>query len=125
MLTISSNQFEIANQILEVKETSNDVKALSDIEKINQMLDCLSKFGYDLTSAKKLDERLRLEYPEINQLCMFNLSNDGSTSQPVTYGADVIIVKDRLNTDKFGILLSVLIKHKRISTIQDFVEVVR
>lgn len=125
MLTISSNQYEIANKILDLKETSDDVKAVSDIEKINQMLEGLSKFGYDLSFAKRLDERLRLEYPEIDQLCMFNFSNGGSSSQLVTYGVDVIIVKDRLNTDKYGILLSVLFKHKRISTIQEFVEVVR
>jgi hypothetical protein len=112
-----------AYDIMNIKSTYDDVKALSDIAQANTTLNELKNCGIFYSSvrvtAQMLDARLRNDYPEIIELqqCVNALSritlhpqNAPSSKPPEVYA---------LHMDICGICASVLIKHHIISCIKD------
>ena len=75
-----------------------------------------------ICTAKQLNGRINRDYPEISQMHQVAISmvsfvpqNRGNSMSE--YEA---VLKD-LKSDKFGIYVAVLLKHKKISCIKDFI----
>lgn len=71
-----------------------------------------------------LNERLRKEYPEIQNMCSaintMRMNREGKGNVQLTNICDEL--KENLKIDRFGILIGVLIKHKVISDIKEFIQ---
>ncbi len=115
----------MVEKIIEAKSTSDDIKAFNDIGDINYMLNIAQPTVEFIYNAKQLNEKINRDYPEINQ--MHQVAMNMVSFVPGSRGNSIseydAILKD-LRSDKFGIYIAVLLKHKKISCIKDFIRCV-
>ena len=76
-----------------------------------------------VNAAKRLDIRINEDYPEINEMHSIasNMAKPARIDQDKLFFEYDAILKD-LNSDLYGILASVLLKHGKISCIKEFIE---
>ena len=94
------------------KSKSDELKAFTNLQ-INRDYQC---------DAIKLNQRLREEYPSIEKL--LNLGRrmvNNSVNNNTRYDVVSAIIID-LNADKYGIYVDVLLKHKVINDMKEFIE---
>lgn len=111
-----------ANVLLELRSTKDDKKAAEDIEQIDIMIAKREDSIEYLNDARKLDEKIKREYPIIVKLinivnCLPSLPSHTNTKKD-----DVYVVVENLKADVCGVLLDVLIKHNVISDVKDFID---
>lgn len=116
-------QVELAVKLIDGKSKYDDIKALNDVTQINTMINTAKPTVEFVNAAKQLDKRINEDYPEINE--MHNIASNVATPakiyQDKLFSEYDAILKD-LNSDLYGILASVLLKHGKISCIKEFIE---
>lgn len=98
------------------------MKAFIDVNDINNMIRNLQINRDYQCDAIKLNQRLREECPNIEKL--LNLGRrmvNNSVNNNTRYDVVSAIIAD-LNADKYGIYVDVLLKHKVINDMKEFIE---
>lgn len=114
-----------ALKLINSKETADDIKAGNDLDEVLKMKDNLkssSASNYQ-KAAEDLDKRLSYEYPQIKLLCLAaNALRMFMPKLPQPYYTDYNEqLISFLETDYYGILASVLLKHNIIYDVKDFI----
>lgn len=123
MIHFYKNQVELAERIIDVKSTYDDIKAADDLNEINYMLNIAQPTLDFVNTAKKTHERINRDYPEIKEMHVVAAgmaSTLGMQSKMPYSEYDGIL--ENLKSDMFGILLSVLWKHGVVSGVKEFIE---
>ncbi len=125
MIHFYKEQVEFAVKLLEIKSKYDDIKASKDVTEINTMINIAKPTVEFVNAAKQLDKRINADYPEIKEMhnIASNMANPVSICQDKSFSEYDAILKD-LNSDLYGILASVLLKHGKISCIKEFIETV-
>ena len=123
MIHFYREQVELAIKLIDAKSKHDDIKALNDVNEINIMLNTAKPTVEFVNLAKQLDKRINEDYPEIDEMHKIasNMANPVGLYQERSCSEYDAILKD-LNSDLYGILASVLLKHEKISCIKEFIE---
>lgn len=123
MIHFYREQVELAMKLIDTKSKQDDIKALNDLNEINFMINTAKSTVEFVNAARQLNKRINEDYPEINEMhnIASNMANPASLCQNKSYSEYDAILKD-LNSDLYGILASVLLKHGKISCIKEFIE---
>lgn len=108
--------------LIDEKSKSDELKAFTDVNDINNMIRNLQINRDYQCDAIKLNQRLREEYPNIEKL--LNLGRrmvNNSVNNNTRYDVVSAIIAD-LNADKYGIYVDVLLKHEVINDMKKFIE---
>ena len=111
-----------AIELIDGKSKSDELKAFTDVNDINNMIRNLQINRDYQCDAIKLNQRLREEYPNIEKL--LNLGRrmvNNSVNNNTRYDVVSAVIVD-LNADKYGIYVDVLLKHKVINDMKEFIE---
>lgn len=111
-----------AIELIDGKSKSDELKTFTDVNDINNMIRNLQINRDYQCDAIKLNQRLREEYPNIEKL--LNLGRrmvNNSVNNNTRYDVVSAIIVD-LNADKYGIYVDVLLKHKVINDMKEFIE---
>lgn len=124
MIRLHQNLKQKALDIIDVRSTKDDIKAGNDLNELSQMMQRLKVSSDCISEAENLDKRIQKEYPEIKMLCdagnTLHTSNTKQTQPSYNNYNEQLI--GFLNTDRFGVFASVLLKHNIISAVKDFIE---
>ena len=108
--------------LIDEKSKSDELKAFTDVNDINNMIRNLQINRDYQCDAIKLNQRLREEYPSIEKLLNLGRSMvNNSVGNNTIYDVVSAIIAD-LNADKYGIYLDVLLKHEVINDMKKFIE---
>lgn len=123
MIHFYKEQVEFALKLIEIKSKYDDIKASKDVTEIKTMINTAKPTVEFVNAAKQLDKRINADYPEIDEMhnIASNMANPVSMCQDKSFSEYDAILKD-LNSDLYGILASVLLKHGKISCIKEFIE---
>lgn len=123
MIHFYKQQVESALKLIDIKSKYDDIKASNDVTEIKTMINIANPTAEFVNAAKQLDKRINEDYPEINEMhnIASNMANPASICQDKPFSEYDAILKD-LNSDVYGILASVLLKHGKISYIKEFIE---
>lgn len=112
-----------ACRIVESKGNADDIKAGRDLQEINRVMALDMNNYFNVQRGMELDKRLMKEYPEIQLMCSIadNMLPNKVEKVQMKSSAGNQILK-LLETDRYGILARVLIKHKEISEIKAFIK---
>ncbi len=123
MIHFYKEQVELAVKLVDIKSKYDDIKASKDVTEINTMVNTAKPTVEFVNAAKQLDKRVNEDYPEINEMhnIASNMANPVSLCQDKTF-SEYDAILESLNSDLYGILASVLLKHGKISCIKDFIE---
>ena len=111
-----------AIELIDGKSKSDELKAFTDVNDINNMIINLQINRDDQCDAIKLNQRLREEYPSIEKLLNLGRSMvNNSVGNNTIYDVVSAIIAD-LNADKYGIYVDVLLKHEVINDMKTFIE---
>ncbi len=123
MIHFYKEQVELAVKLVDIKSKYDDIKASKDVAEIEAMIHTAKPTVEFVNAAKQLDKRINEDYPEINEMhnIASNMANPARICQDKLFSEYDAILKD-LNSDLYGILASVLLKHGKISCIKEFIE---
>ena len=111
-----------AIELIDGKSKSDELKAFTDVNDINNMIINLQINRDYQWDAIKLNQRLREEYPSIEKLLNLGRSMvNNSVGNNTIYDVVSAIIAD-LNADKYGIYVDVLLKHEVINDMKEFIE---
>ena len=111
-----------AIELIDGKSKSDELKAFTDVNDINNMIINLQINRDYQCDAIKLNQRLREEYPSIEKLLNLGRSMvNNSVGNNTIYDVVSAIIAD-LNADKYGIDVDVLLKHEVINDMKKFIE---
>ena len=111
-----------AIELIDEKSKSDELKAFTDVNDINNMIRNLQINRDYQCYAIKLNQRLREEYPSIEKLLDLGRSMiNNSVGNNIIYDVVSAIIAD-LNADKYGIYVDVLLKHEVINDMKKFIE---
>ena len=111
-----------AIELIDGKSKSDELKAFTDVNDINNMIINLQINRDYQGDAIKLNQRLREEYPSIEKLLNLGRSMvNNSVGNNTIYDVVSAIIAD-LNADKYGIYVDVLLKHEVINDMKKFIE---
>lgn len=111
-----------AIELIDGKSKSDELKAFTDVNDINNMIRNLQINRDYQCDAIKLNQRLREEYPSIEKLLNLGRSMvNNSVGNNTIYDVVSAIIAD-LNADKYGIYVDVLLKHEVINDMKKFIE---
>lgn len=115
---------DTALKLIDMKGTVDDIKAGENISKIEAAgwIDNEETF---VNTAAVLDEYLKNTYPLIEKLCEAGtamLQAMGISDNSAGFISETKRLQDSLVTDYYGILVSVLVKHKVISHVKEFIK---
>ena len=111
-----------AIELIDGKSKSDELKAFTDVNDINNMIRNLQINRDYQCYAIKLNQRLREEYPSIEKLLNLGRSMvNNSVGNHTIYDVVSAIIAD-LNADKYGIYADVLLKHEVINDMKKFIE---
>lgn len=123
MIHFYREQVELAKKLIDTKSKQDDIKALNDINEINFVIKTAIPTVEFVNAAKRLNKRINEDYPEIDEMHKIasNMTNPIRLRKEKTFSEYDAILSD-LNSDVYGILASVLLKHEKISCIKEFIE---
>lgn len=108
--------------LIDGKSKSDELKAFTDVNDINNMIRNLQINRDYQWDAIKLNQRLREEYPSIEKLLNLGRSMvNNSVGNNTIYDVVSAIIAE-LNADKYGIYVDVLLKHEVINDMKEFIE---
>lgn len=111
-----------AIELIDGKSKSDELKAFTDVNDINNMIINLQINRDYQCDTIKLNQRLREEYPSIEKLLNLGRSMvNNSVGNNTIYDVVSAIIAD-LNADKYGIYVDVLLKHEVINDMKKFIE---
>lgn len=111
-----------AIELIDGKSKSDELKAFTDVNDINNMIRNLQINRDYQCYAIKLNQRLREEYPSIEKLLNLGRSMvNNSVGNNTIYDVVSAIIAD-LNADKYGIYVDVLLKYEVINDMKKFIE---
>lgn len=122
MMCFEKDLVNKAIALIDEKSKSDELKAFTDVNDINNMIRNLQINRDYQCDAIKLNQRLREEYPNIEKL--LNLGRrmvNNSVGNNTIYDVVSAIIAD-LNADKYGIYVDVLLKHEVINDMKKFIE---
>lgn len=123
MIHFHRNLKDKALDLIDLKGTKDDIKTSKDLDYINQILSRNPFSEADAQMGLELDKRLNIEYPEIRMLCdAANKINPRAQQESIIDFDLSIQVRSALQTDYFGILAGVLIKHNIVSEFKEFIK---
>lgn len=113
-----------AKEILKLESTKDDKKAVKDIAQIFDMLESREESEEYLCNVRFLDNKMKNEYPVIiNMIKTGNKMQNIKTTNVVDILSDLIdVAVEDLKADIYGILLDILIKHKVVAKIEEFID---
>lgn len=121
MLYFKKDMITLAKQIVEARKEKDDIKAHNYLLCIEQIIQHYkSTLEYDLNYAMQLDQRIRMDYPIIDKLCA--LPSNGAPQRNAQNTKKLPNELIALDTDQYGILISVLLKKNVIKTLEDILE---
>lgn len=116
---------DLANKAIELidgKSKSDELKAFTDVNDINNMIRNLQINRDYQWDAIKINQRLREEYPSIEKLLNLGRSMvNNSVGNNTIYDVVSAIIAE-LNADKYGIYVDVILKHEIINDMKEFIE---
>ena len=123
MIHFYKEQVELAVKLVDIKSKYDDIKASKDVTEINTMVNTAKPTVEFVNAAKQLDKRVNEDYPEINEMhnIASNMANPVSLCQDKTF-SEYDAILESLNSDLYGILATVLLKHGKISCIKEFIQ---
>lgn len=108
--------------LIDGKSKSDELKAFTDVNDINNMIRNLQINRDYQWDAIKLNQRLREEYPSIEKFLNLGRSMvNNSVGNNTIYDVVSAIIAE-LNADKYGIYVDVLLKHEVINDMKEFIE---
>ncbi len=108
--------------LIDGKSKSDELKAFTDVNDINNMIRNLQINRDYQWDAIKLNQRLKEEYPSIEKLLNLGRSMvNNSVGNNTIYDVVSAIIAE-LNADKYGIYVDVLLKHEVINDMKEFIE---
>lgn len=108
--------------LIDGKSKSDELKAFTDVNDINNMIRNLQINRDYQWDAIKLNQRLKEEYPSIEKLLNLGRSMvNNSVGNNTIYDVVFAIIAE-LNADKYGIYVDVLLKHEVINDMKEFIE---
>lgn len=108
--------------LIDGKSKSDELKAFTDVNDINNLIRNLQINRDYQWDAIKLNQRLREEYPSIEKLLNLGRSMvNNSVGNNTIYDVVSAIIAE-LNADKYGIYVDVLLKHEVINDMKEFIE---
>lgn len=111
-----------AIELIDGKSKSDELKAFTDVNDINNMIRNLQINRDYQCYAIKFNQRLREEYPSIEKLLNLGRSMvNNSVGNNTIYDVVSAIIAD-LNADKYGIYVDVLLKYEVINDMKKFIE---
>ena len=117
------NLKDLALKLIELKSNIDDVKANADLAELSNTVFVAQPTKEYIETAKKLHEKVNREYPEIKEMCDLAMTlQKNMFCNGVKRKTELEDIVDCLITDEFGVLASVLIKHKKIETIKEFIK---
>ncbi len=122
MMCFEKDLVNKAIALIDEKSKSDELKAFTDVNDINNMIRNLQINRDYQCDAIKLNQRLREEYPNIEKL--LNLGRrmvNNSVGNNTIYDVVSAIIAE-LNADKYGIYVDVLLKHEVINDMKEFIE---
>ncbi len=119
MIFFQEEMLYVAQKLINLKETKDDGKAGADLQYTNQLINCISLDPKYIQNGWDLNMRLRMEYPEIDDIQ--NIINSMPLDNAKVLNAQEIIV-EILKLDRWGIMAHVLIKHGKIKEIKDIIK---
>lgn len=116
---------QFALKLIDVKSTQDDIKASIDLNEINLALNNASLSQEFIDYAIKLHKRIKKDYPEIDE--MHTVASKMRSALGMGMGNEITQseyddVLSNLNSDMYGILASVLLKHEKVSCIKEFIK---
>ena len=121
MLYFKKDLITKAYQMVEAKGTQDDAKALSYLTEISLILQNYMATGvYDPQNAANLNRRIRGEYPLIDEL--YRLPSNGTPQRDVNCSKGYPYELGLLDTDLYGILVTILLKKNIIHKMEDALE---
>lgn len=123
MIYFYSEQIALAKRLIDAKGTHDDIKAAKDLADIDSMLNNVQPTLQFINAAKQLNRRINLDYPEIGE--MHKIASGISNMlgmQTEQFRSEFDAILEKLNSDRFGIYISVLLKHGKVSCIKDVIE---
>lgn len=123
MIHFYREQVELAKKLIDTKSKQDDIKALNDVNEINFVIKTAIPTVEFVNAAKRLNKRINEDYPEIDEMHKIAsiMTNPIRLRKEKTFSEYDAILSD-LNSDVYGILASVLLKHEKISCIKEFIE---
>ncbi len=123
MIHFYRDQVELAKKLIDAKSKQDDIKALNDVNEINSMIETAIPTVEFVNAAKRLNKSINEDYPEIDAMHRIatNMTNPIKLYQEKAFSEYDAVLSD-LNSDVYGILASVLLKHGKISCIKEFIE---
>lgn len=121
MLYFKKDLISTAHQIVQAQGTKDDAKALSDLLEISRILENYkSTRQYDSQYATSLNQRIREEYPLIDKLC--SSPSNGTPQRDANNSKSYPYELVSLDTDLYGILVTVLLKKGIVQKMEDALE---
>ena len=125
MIHFHEEKVALALKLIDEKSVYDDIKASNDMAEIDTMINSVKANAKFVGVAKMLDEIIQKDYPEIQVMhnIVSNMTRTANLWRATSLSeADAII--SNLQSDRFGILASVLLKHGMISDVKDFIKTV-
>ncbi len=114
---------DLAVKLMDDKSEIDDIKAINDLNEIKFMVNTAKPTVEFVNSAKLLHKRINEDYPKIDEMhrVASSMVNPMRSCPKESYSKYDAILAD-LNSDMYGILATVLLKHGKISCIKEFIQ---
>lgn len=126
MIYFNKELVALAENIKNFKSTNDDLKAYEDICELENMIKRLNSGEMCLQDkVEQLDQRINREYPLINKLSYVAESISQNQFLPRISTLTNNTTERNINIlmfDRYGVLADVLIKHKKISNLKEFID---
>ena len=112
-----------AIKLIDLKSTIDDLKAAKDLAEINSVFTKEHPSDIQCTYEIKLHKRINTDYPEIEKIdeAATKVASAIGIKKQTAYTLFENVKQDLLR-DAYGIYASVLLKHGKIKTVEDFIE---
>lgn len=115
----NKDKINLAYKLAKEKSSAEDIKALNDLLTIDKILVCY-KTGED---PFKLDAKLRAEYKTIEMMENIQMRFVYSDNRPIPSSISMKEkIRNRLVSDRAGIVADILLKHGRIKCADELYE---
>lgn len=123
MIHFYEDLVQLVEKIIDAKSTYDDIKAANDLYEIDCAINNAQPTIGFINAAKQLDRRINEDYPEIEEMHRIGsaMASTREKSNATPYSEYEAILKD-LNSDRYGIYVSVLLKHGKIAAIKEFIK---
>lgn len=121
MLYFKKDLIELAFEIIKANGKKDEIKAFNYLHSIDDVIQHYKKAGeYNPIYAEQLNSKIRNDYPIIYEI--ERLPSNGTPQKDIVNTKNLPSELIVLDTDKYGILISVLLKKGYIKALEDILE---